>query len=414
MASSHSQEPAKCRLESRLAAPVKLALSERTSKAPIRQVRLAAIALLSLPIISFVVEPQHLNCQSTSPELLFQQAVAAQDRGDDESAVRDYEALLRLRPDAVAVRVNLGVTFAHLKRFKDAIQQYCIVLAANPNDHVARVNMAEAYFEGGDTAEATIELEKLHRESADDEEAALLLAEVYSKSDRYADALPMLLRLEANHPDDPDVAGALGKALVHDGKVEQGATRLEKAAAASGTAENFVLAGQARFSISQFDLASRDAAAAELLNPHQAGLLTLKGIILEQTSNYDEAEPILLRAISDDPEDFNANLYLGGLFYFKRDLTKARIYLSRAVQLEPKSPQARYEFALMERAEGDLTGSLKDLRLVTQESPGWLQPHIELAALLYRLRNPVEGAKERAIVDRMMAVPLQSQPATPN
>jgi hypothetical protein len=38
---------------------------------------------------------------------------------------------------------------------------------------------------------------------------------------------------------------------------------------------------------------------------------------------------------------------------------------------------------------------------VIAAEPDWLRPHIELAALYYRLQRNEDGLKERAIVDKL-------------
>jgi tetratricopeptide (TPR) repeat protein len=344
-----------------------------------------------------------LRSQTSSPEFLFQQAVTPQERGDDAAAVNYYQELLRLRPDAIAVRVNLGVTLAHEKKFEEAIEQYRLILAHDPANRIARVNMVVAYRDAGDDAQATVELEKMHQANAADDEVSMLLADTYSHSGRNADAIPVLLNLEARHPEDSDLLETLGNALVHQGRLEEGAVRLERSAENNANAADYVVAGQARFALGQYDIARRDADAAQRLNENQPGLATLRGMILQVTSDYEGAESSLSKAVAQDQTDFNANLYLGGVFYFKRDLIKAKQYLSQALALQPGSPQARYELALVKRAEGDLNGAVKDLVLVVQAAPEWLQPHVELAALYYRLHDMDDGAKERALVDRIIA-----------
>jgi len=102
-------------------------------------------------------------------------------------------------------------------------------------------------------------------------------------------------------------------------------------------------------------------------------------------------------------------LYLGGIYYFKRDLDHAKFHLTRALQLQPSSAQARYELALVARADGQLDVAMQYLEALVRQMPNWLQPHVELAALYYRLHRPEDGAREREIVDRMMAVQQQSQ-----
>jgi tetratricopeptide (TPR) repeat protein len=347
--------------------------------------------------------------QSTSPERLFQQAVEAQQRGDDVDALHIYQALLRTHPEAVVVRVNLGATLAHLKRYSEAIEQYRMVLAADPKNRLARRNLAQAYQEKGELTPAIKELEQLHREDPEDGQTVMTLADCYVHSGRGADAIALLAPFEADQPDDPDLEWLLGSALIQAGRAQEGVERVEKAAGKGANADAWLLAAQTRLGLSQFDLARRDADAAKSLTPHLAGLATLLGMTQEQTADYDGAEATLLQALAADPKDFNAHYYLGAIYYFKRDMEKARLHLARALESQPSSTQARFELALVARAEGRTDAALRDLEIVVRKSPEWLQPHVELSALYYRLHRPEDGAKQKAIVDRMMAEQQQSQ-----
>lgn len=69
-----------------------------------------SLALGANSLFSAAAQPQ-------SPQKLFQEGVEAQQRGDDLAAIRKYRELLTAHPEAVNVRVNLGATLAHLKRF---------------------------------------------------------------------------------------------------------------------------------------------------------------------------------------------------------------------------------------------------------------------------------------------------------
>ena len=362
---------------------------------------------------ALLVVSQTLSSQTVTPESLFRRAVEEQKRGNNAGAVKCYEELLQLRPNAIEVRVNLGVALAHEKHYKEAIEQYRIVLVHDPSNRFARLNIVAAYHDDGDDKRATIELENMHQAHPRDDEISMMLADSYLQSGNYVNAFPLLSQLEIDNPDDSDLEEALGKVLVHLGQVENGVTRLETAAKMKSNANDFVLAGRVRFSMAQYDLAQHDGKAAAQLNRNAPGLDTLNGMILEQTSHYNDAEIVLSKAVSENPNDFNGNLYLGGVFYFKRDLAKAKLYLGRAIQIKPDSAQAHYELALVERAEGNLTGALAELRVAEHRMPNWLQPHVELAALLYRLHRSVEGAKEKAIVDKMVAVEQRSSISSP-
>ena len=69
-----------------------------------------------------------------SPETLFREADAAYEGGDFEQAVRLYEKLLKLQPDSIGARANLGAALAHAGRYDDAVFQYKEALKRDPEN----------------------------------------------------------------------------------------------------------------------------------------------------------------------------------------------------------------------------------------------------------------------------------------
>jgi lipopolysaccharide biosynthesis regulator YciM len=81
----------------------------------------------------------------------------------------------------------------------------------------------------------------------------------------------------------------------------------------------------------------------------------------------------------------------------------AKPYLEHALQLNPSSTMARYEMAMLKSTAGDYEAAVKDLENVVKDDPNWLEPHVQLASLYYRLHRPEDGARERGIVDKITA-----------
>jgi lipopolysaccharide biosynthesis regulator YciM len=94
-------------------------------------------------------------------------------------------------------------------------------------------------------------------------------------------------------------------------------------------------------------------------------------------------------------------LYLGAIFYIQRQIDAAREHLDRAIRLQPASFLVRYELARVEIVQGQLEAAARNLEAAEHAAPDWLPPHIELAALYYRLHRSEEGAKEKQIVERI-------------
>ena len=63
----------------------------------------------------------------------------------------------------------------------------------------------------------------------------------------------------------------------------------------------------------------------------------------------------------------------------------------------------RYESAMLKSATGQYEAAAQELEKLVKDDPDWLEPHVELATLYYRLHRPADGAKERQTVERITA-----------
>jgi tetratricopeptide (TPR) repeat protein len=340
--------------------------------------------------------------QSSSPEQLFRDAVAAQQRGDDALAVRKYQELLKRYPDSLEVRANLGAALSKLNRYDEAIEQYRAVLAKKDNPGL-RLNLALAYYKKGAWRDAAEQLNTLHAAQPGDERVVTLLADCYSHLGEDEKVVALLKPLEAAHPGDLSVAWLLGSALIRRGHRREGLDLVDRVAREGSRPEAYLLAGRTALQMDEFERARDYAAAAARLNPQLPGLDTLRGTVLSYLGDSEGAAAALRKAVEADPGDFEAHLGLGAVLHTARDLDGARLHLQRALELKPGSTLARYEWARLERTEGQTEAAVRDLEKVVHDDPKWAQPHVELAALYFRMSRQADGEKERAIFDRLTA-----------
>ena len=104
------------------------------------------------------------------------------------------------------------------------------------------------------------------------------------------------------------------------------------------------------------------------------------------------------------------SLYLGAILYQQRNMDDAKKYLDKALELKPESTMARYESAMWKSTSGDFQAAADQLEKLVADDPNWLEPHVELATLYYRLHRPADGARERQIVDKLTAQQQQQGP----
>ncbi len=340
--------------------------------------------------------------QAPNPQQLFHDALAAQQRGDDALAVRKYQELLKHYPDSIEVRANLGAALARLKRYDEAIVQYRAVLAKKENAGL-RLNLALAFYKKGSFAEAVKQLDALRAAQPDDVRVATLLADCYGSLGQDQNVIATLMPEERAHPDDLSVAWLLGSALIRTGHRREGLDRVDRVAREGKSAEAYLLAGRTTLQMNEFERARDYAAAAARLNPRLPGLDTLRGTVLNYLGDAEGAAAALRKAVTADPKDYDAQLALGAVLLTGRDLEGARRHLQIALQLKPDATVALYERAKLARAEGQVDAAVRDFEKVVRVDPNWAQPHIELAALYFRLNRQEDGERERAIFDRLTA-----------
>lgn len=348
--------------------------------------------------------------QDTPPDQLLSRAVEEQQKGDFPAAIRDYQALLAVRPATLAARVNLGAALAHTGQLDAAITQYQAALKLAPQLGSVHLDLGLAYSRKGDLPNALEQFEAAHRASPTEVRIAILLGDAQARSDKAADAVAMLTPLEPANAGNPDFEYALGESLIRAGRPREGASRVEKSAALSSSADAWMLAGSTLLDLNEFPQARRDLDNAMHIDPTLPGLCTLDGTARDKDGDTKAAEPAFREALESNPNDFDANLYLGAILYQRRAMDEAKKYLDKALELKPESTMARYESAMWNSTSGDYQAATEQLEKLAADDPLWLEPHVELATLYYRLHRPADGARERQIVDKLTAQQQQQGP----
>jgi tetratricopeptide (TPR) repeat protein len=347
---------------------------------------------------------------SVNADELLSSGIAAQQHHDYKTAIEDYRKVLALQPGLTEARVNLGAALAEAGDFDAAIEEDTRALSAAHDKIAVRRNLALAYYKKGDFLHARLEFEAVHAARPTDLSAAILLGYVYIKLDKEEEAAKMLAPLEPGHESDMDFEYVLGYAMIQTEKQVDGLTRMEKVAQATRSADAYVIAGSARLHRREFHEARADLDKALELDPTFPGANTLAGQARDALGDSDAALPAFQAALRADPKDFMANLYLGTMRLKQRDIDSARPLLELALALQPTYPLARFQMAKLNGMTGKYEEAAKTLEDLARTDPNWLDPHVELATIYYKLHRPEDGQRERDTVQRLEA---QQQKAGP-
>jgi len=334
---------------------------------------------------------------------IFDEALAAHQAGDIETAVARYKEFLRLKPDFVAAWSNLGAVLVKAGRFAEAVPNYEKALALAPRNVPVRLNLALAHYKQAQYAEAVPELERVHGEQPENMQAVYLLADCYLRLGENGKVVGLLDPLEAKNPDDRTVSYLLGTALLRDGQTERGREIIERFMRYGDTAEIHMLIGASQLAAMDYEAALLTLKKAVELNPELPGVWSLYGQAEMENDHPGEAKKAFRRELAADPHDFDANVRLGALLRMENQLDEALPFIREALRLRPDSISARYQIASIYLAKGEPGKAVARLESVVRDAPEFLEGHVQLASAYYKVGRKEDGKRERALIMKLNA-----------
>jgi tetratricopeptide (TPR) repeat protein len=363
------------------------------SLAALRPVFMVALALC-LHAAHGQAPPQ---AASSDVDGLMRTAIAAQQHGDNQSAIENFRKVLAIRPDIVEARAGLGAALAASGQLDAAIAEDTAALDAAPDKTAVRLNLGTAYYKKGDLAHAREQFEAVHAAKPLDVSAAVMLGYVYNKMGRYAEAVDLLTPFEPDHDSNMELEYALAFSLIQTGNVQEGISRMEKVAKATNRADAYVIAGAALLKGHEMTGARIDLEAAMHLDQSIPGVASMAGQACYALEDMKSATLYFQTALRQNPRDFDANLDLGAIRLDEQNFDDARPLLELAVELQPRSPIARLEMAKLDvilEKNAEAAAVLEDL---VKAAPNWMDAHWTLATAYYGLNRPEDGKRERMI-----------------
>jgi tetratricopeptide (TPR) repeat protein len=230
--------------------------------------------------------------------------------GDDPLAIRAYEDMAKLSPEAEKRAQSLLIdTYRENRDIDKAIAETQKALAASPKDPGLTVQLAMLYGEKLDAASAAPLLESLLRGDDTDEEVYLDLAQVLERCKKYPEA---------------EQAAQKALALAKDGSSKESA---------------WFMLGAIYERQKKWDLAEAEFKKVLAQNPTNASVLNYYGYMLaDRGVRLDEATSMIQRAVQQDPNNGAYLDSLGWAFYKQNKLTEAEENLRKAVEKQMHDP----------------------------------------------------------------------------
>ena len=357
-------------------------------------------SLLIILIVSALLRAQS---PQVSQQQLVDDAMQKQKAGDLGGAVAGYKQFLKIHPEATPIHTNLGVALAGLGRYEEAVSEYKIALKQSPTFPAARLNLALAYYKMGHIPEAATQLIRVHREEPENMQTVQLLGDCYLRMGEYKETIALLQPVAKTHPDDLAIAYMLGTALLRNKQREEGAAVIDRILHNGDTAESHLLLGMTKFEAMEYPEAIADLTKAMELDPNLPDVYSYLGQAQMASGDMKAAREAFEKELSVNPNDFESNVRLAVLMKQDGNYERAHALLNRALLVRPKDPGALYQVGATYLAAGDMNRALPALESVVKQYPNFLEPHVSLAQVYYRLKRKEEGDHEREIVQKLKA-----------
>jgi tetratricopeptide (TPR) repeat protein len=363
-----------------------------------------------LPLLLLLALSAFAQTPAANPDQTLARALQLHQSGDFEGAVREYEAFLALRPERADIRSNLGAALARLGRYEQAIPHYRRALRLDSRNAAIRFNLAVALYKNDQVAAAADELAQAVAIQPENRNAALLLADCWLQTGEYKKVVALLEPKAAQYGDDPALAYLLGTALIRDNQPDKGQVFIEKIMRRGDSAEARMMMGTTHLQLADYASAIKEFAEAVKLNPRLPTVHSFYGRALMMTGDTERAREEFLKEVENNPNDFDANLQLGILFKKEQQTDEALKYFRRALQVRAGEPNARFYIASIHVSQGKFAETLPELEKLVADAPDFVEAHVMLATVYYRLRRRSDGDRHQAIVNKLNAERQAKQP----
>jgi tetratricopeptide (TPR) repeat protein len=344
-------------------------------------------------------------------EAILRRAIQLHQSGAIEDAVKEYRAYLKESPGNLMARSNLGAALSRLGRYEDAIAEYDQALKADPGNLPVRVNLALAYYKTARIPTAAEHLAAVVARQPSNRQAVILLADCRLQMGEDKKVIELLEPLEKETPDDKSVIYLLGTAYIRDKQPERGQVLVNRILKDGDSAEARLLLGITRMNAQEFAEALVDLQKAVELNPKLPDVYSYYGLALLATGDMNGAAEAFRKELEFNPNDFVSNLQLGVVLKQDEQYDKARAFFDRALRVRPGDPGVLYQVATLDLLTGSVEAARIKLEQLVKDTPHFVEAHVSLATVYYRLKRKADGDRERELVLKLNAESQAAQPA---
>jgi tetratricopeptide (TPR) repeat protein len=309
------------------------------------------------------------DARPSEPRVFYAAGAIAADRGDLDSAIRDFKEALRRDPGMFSAWHDLGLAYIKLERWQDAVETFAALTQRHSGSVDAAYLHALSLFNAGRGSDAERETRRTLRLNAGAAEAHTLLGVILaSRGNANAEASEALAQAVALNPDSFDAR---------------------------------LYAGRVHYALKQYPGAVKELEAAAKLNPAHPEARFFLGTALESAGESEKALFEYEQLVKIAPDSATGKLGLGALLVKKGKIDDAIAALNQSITLDPKNFEAHWALGRALALKERFTEAVAALTAAVSLAPHRADAHYQLGLVFRRLGRTEEAAREFAIVDRL-------------
>ncbi|HEX4544460.1 MAG TPA: tetratricopeptide repeat protein [Candidatus Acidoferrum sp.] len=329
---------------------------------------------------------------------LYDEAKAAEARGDLAGAAAEYESLLQIAPRLGPAYNNLGALYLRQREFKKAAAVLEKGLKIDPKMSSASALLGISLYEMGDYSGAQRNLEVALRANPKDNNAELFLANDFIKLGEFERAAERLQQLSLRQPDNQEVWYLLGK--VHMKLSEQALSKLNAIDPDSVWVHE--ISGEVMESMKNYDGALIEYKKAVEMAPGQAGTHYLLGDAYWALSMWEAATEQFRAELANDPANCLAQWKIGNIILEQHgDSAQALTEVQKALDGCPNLMAARADRARALMKLERYPEAAKDLEAAEKSDPAEASTHFLLAQAYRALGRTQEAQAEMKVFSKL-------------
>ncbi len=322
-------------------------------------------------------------------------------QGQPQLALEEYKKCITESAPSLKSLSNLGMTYAQLNQFDQAIQSYQQALAFDANNPPIRLNLGLAYLKTNRPEQAAKQFARSLMADPSNLRALELLAICHLQMKEFELAGYEAEQVLNADPKESSAAFLLGSSLLNLGDYHRAIPLIYSSVGKSESPNAHLVLGEAFLGVRAFSQALKEFEQAERLAPDLEGIHSKLGSAYAGLGDSNKALAEFHKELEKNPNNFDANFYVGRLNRLANNMDEARKYLTKAETLRPGDPPIAYEFAVLAMQDKDYAKAETLLRKILQAKPDYVDAHVLLAEVYFKTHRTAEGQREKALVDAM-------------